>query len=734
MSKQFFWLFLLMSLLLFSFLTGGCAIFSPVGKAIASGYDNMVTYFNTYYDAKRIFDAAEEDAKTFLLEQRGAEVEPPLPADLLKKFDVVIDKCSNILAFHKNSTSAGNALFLIGKSFFYQREFAKAEKKFDELISRDPNSSLYSEVQLWRIRTLERENRTAEAIAASETLLIKLEEDKDDELQYKCRLEIGSIDLRQRQFVEAAEEFSKARLLAGSDEDRIAPLFGLGECANAQRDYAAAAAFYLEIPRLSSDLYILFSSRLNAAIVYRRGGMLAQSLALLNVMIDDFRMKDYKGYIYLERGRTERRLQLTKDALNDFHLVDTTFRQSPLTYEASYEIGSLNEKMLMDYPAALNAYTKSTAAADAGIADSSRQRARALSLYLEARQRLRIADSLLSIRWDTVTVFHTDTSVAASPDSAGKQKRAEKFISPSTDTSVAASRDSVGKLKRMEKFIPPSPDSLRAVKSVSYQEIGDVLYAEMEMPDSAISYYLKAEEFCKDTLQLPRILFVLSELAHIDSVHAPLSSAEYLKSIIRRYPESPYANQARRNLGLAIVEEKEDSAKVFYERGEHSIDEGHYEQALEDFSVVEKRYPLSPLAAKSVYAKGWVYEYRLKNYDSVMVEYKILERKYTSSYFSRLVHRRMLEENPAGVSVSDTLKRSAPEIIIKRTVPDSLKKVLPDTLKRAVPDTLKKSVPDTLKRPLPDTLRTAFPRQQKPTFPGGQDSVRKVLQSPINVD
>ncbi|MFZ1976907.1 MAG: tetratricopeptide repeat protein [Bacteroidota bacterium] len=692
MSKQFFWLFLLMSLLLLSFLTGGCAIFSPVGKVIATGYENMVTYFNTYYDAKRIFDEAEEDAKTFLLEQRGKEIEPPLPADLLKKFDIVIDKCSNILAFHRNSTSADDALFLIGKSFFYQREYAKAEKKFVELISRDPNSSLYSESQLWYIRTLERENRIAEAIAAAETLLIKLEQDKNDEMQYKFRLEIGRIDQQQRQYVEAAEQFSKARSLAGSDEDQIPPLLGLGDCANAQKDYTAAAAFYLEIPKLTSDLYTLFSSRLNAAISYRRGGMLAQSLALLNAMIDDFHMKDYKGYIYLERGRTERKLNSVQDALSDFHLVDTTFRQTPLTYEASYELGSLDEKMLMDYPAALNAYTQSIASTDAGIADSARQKARALSLYLEARQRLRIADSLLSIRWDTVTAFHNDTS-------------------------AAASRDSVGKQKRSVKIVPPSADSLRAVKSVSNQEIGDVLYAEMEMPDSAISYYLKAEALCKDSLQMPRILFVLSELAHIDSAHAPLSSAEYLKSIIRQYPESPYANQARRNLGWTIVQEKEDSAKVFYERGEHSVDEGQYMQALENFSVVEKRYPLSPLAAKSVYAKGWVYEYRLKNYDSVKVQYKILERKYTSSYFARLVHRRILEENSTGASIQDTLKKVIPDIF-KRTVPDSLKKVLPDTLKKTVPD----------------TIRTTLPRQQKLTFPTGQDTVHKASQTPIKMD
>jgi outer membrane protein assembly factor BamD (BamD/ComL family) len=715
MSKQFFWLTLLTPLLLLCFLMGGCAVLSPVGKAIASGYDNMVAYFNTYYDAKQTFDEAEEDTKAFLLTQRGKEVLPPLPADLIKKFDKVIDKCSNILAFHRTSSSADDALFLIGKSFFYQQEYIKAEKKFNELISQYPNGDRYSEACLWSIRALERQNRTAEAMEAAETFLVRMEQEKNRELQYQCLLEIGVMNQQQRLFAEAADQFSKARSVAGSDKDQIPLLYGLGDCAYAQRNDTAAAEFYLAIPKLDPDLYDLFRSRMNAAIVYRQGGMPAKSLALLNVMIDDYRMKEYRGYLYLERGRTERKLYRMQAALDDFHYVDTTSRQNSLTYEASYEIGSLDEKIIRDYPAALIAYTRSTAAPGGWYIDSARQRTRALSLYLEAQQRLWKADSLLSIRWDTVTAFRIDSS-------------------------VSVSRDSVSRGKRAQKFIPPSPDSLQAVKSVSYQEIGDVLYAEMDMPDSALSSYLKAEALCRDSVQLPRILFVLSELANIDSVKAPLSSAEYLKSIIRRYPESPYANQARRNLGWAVVEEKTDSAKGFYEQGEHAIDKGQFVQALENFSEIEKRYPLSPLAAKSVFAKGWIYEYRLKKYDSAAVQYKILERKYTSSSFARIVHGRTLEENLTDAH-SDTLKRALPDTakgifpgVLKRTLPDTVKGILPGMLKKTVVDTVKRAFPDTLKNVLPDTLSGSVPIRQKQAVPAEHDTIRKVSQSKIMVD
>jgi outer membrane protein assembly factor BamD (BamD/ComL family) len=724
MSKQTFRLFLFISFLLASFLMEGCAVLSPVGKAVASGYDNMVAYFNTYYNAKRIFDDAEEDAKIYLLAQRGNDSTQALPADLLKKFDIVVDKCSNVLVFHRSSTSVEHALLLIGKSFYYQRQYMKAEKKFIELISQYPKGSARFEAQFWYVRTLEAEKRTAEAMKAADALLAALEQDKIEELQYECRLEIGIMEQQQNQFTGAAEQFAKARSMAGSGQEEVPPLFGLGDCAAEQGDYAGAVKFYLTIPNVCNNLYDLFRSRLDAVIAERQGGMLAQSLSLTNAMIGDFRMKDYRESIYFERGRTERALHAVPAALRDFQFVDTTSGKTALTYRDSYELGSLYEKELMDYPAALKSYLKATGSSDAGIADAARQKSRALGLYLEAWQRFLKADSLMNIRWDTAGVLRSDTSLAASPDSSRRPKsrgmivplsdtshavspdspgrpksrgmivplsdtshavspdspgrpKPRGMIVPRSDTSLAASPDSPGKPKSREKNIPLSRDSLQAVKSVSLQEIGDVLYAEMNMPDSALTYYLKAEAICRDSTQLPRILYVLSELAGVDSAKAPLSPAEYLKKIIGQYPESPYANQARRNLGMTVLEEKEDSAKVFYERGERNIDEGKYAQALANFGAVEKRYPFSPLAPQSVYAKGWVYEYRLKNYDSVAVQYQILERKYSSSYFSRLVHKRTSQENPAdSVAKQDTLKTITP--IRQNPVP-----AIQDTIRRA---------------------------------------------------
>lgn len=46
-------------LIAFLLLSPGCAVFRPVGEVIADGYENTVAYFNSYYNAKNLFDDAD---------------------------------------------------------------------------------------------------------------------------------------------------------------------------------------------------------------------------------------------------------------------------------------------------------------------------------------------------------------------------------------------------------------------------------------------------------------------------------------------------------------------------------------------------------------------------------------------------------------------------------------------------------------------------------------------------
>ncbi|MBF8249139.1 MAG: hypothetical protein HW374_1939, partial [Bacteroidetes bacterium] len=60
MKKVLFPLFVLLALPL---IHSGCSVFTPIGDAISHVYENTVSYFNAYYNAKQAFDDAENEIR-----------------------------------------------------------------------------------------------------------------------------------------------------------------------------------------------------------------------------------------------------------------------------------------------------------------------------------------------------------------------------------------------------------------------------------------------------------------------------------------------------------------------------------------------------------------------------------------------------------------------------------------------------------------------------------------------
>lgn len=136
----------------------GCSIW----KSATSEFN---AYFNTYYNAKVIFEQVEEviqnrtfSEKFLSIEKFDAELQ--LPPNEKNKLDDVIKKCSKILQYYINTSIADDALLMTGKSYFYQDNFTGAERKFAELISTFPNSKLYDEALYYLMLTLSKKKNT----------------------------------------------------------------------------------------------------------------------------------------------------------------------------------------------------------------------------------------------------------------------------------------------------------------------------------------------------------------------------------------------------------------------------------------------------------------------------------------------------------------------------------------------------------------------------------------------
>lgn len=138
-------------LITFSLLAGGC------GTSLKSNWRDFNAYYNTFYNAR-------ENYKTGLrknLEQER-EYNPLIPIRIHEKpvnagaqdFNKAIEKGADILRKHKETRWVDDALSLIGKSYYFRKEYYSADQKFRELYTTTSDEQMKQESVVWQGRLL----------------------------------------------------------------------------------------------------------------------------------------------------------------------------------------------------------------------------------------------------------------------------------------------------------------------------------------------------------------------------------------------------------------------------------------------------------------------------------------------------------------------------------------------------------------------------------------------------
>jgi TonB family protein len=204
-------------------------------------------YFNTFYHARTWFKQAE---KTRQKDNRDAAA-----GGEIKLYQDALKKCSKVISEHPGSSYMDDALFMIGKSYYYLGDFPKAERKFRELLASFPKSKYADESRFFLGKTrFHLENYVlamevfkeyidktkgnpyrAEAIfLTGETALLEndsagaveqyqkfVKEYKNNPKAQEVQFKIGQIQFERQQFGEAAKSFAAAEALAQVDKIRF---------------------------------------------------------------------------------------------------------------------------------------------------------------------------------------------------------------------------------------------------------------------------------------------------------------------------------------------------------------------------------------------------------------------------------------------------------------------------------------------------------------------------------
>jgi len=353
-------------------------------------------YFNTFYSAKKNFEAAE-------LQRVQAVTDDPegrANASQAALYDKAIEGATKILVDYQKSKWVDDALLLIGRSQLAKGDYTGAQKKFEELGLAFPKSDLRADATYWSAVAADRDKRPADALALYDSVLATYPKSKNVEsarlrrsslyltikqpdkalgdlqdlstrtgsMGYDAGLKLADALFAKHDYKAARDEYMKVAERAPTDQQRLDARLKAGDCEEAMGDYASAAESYLRLLRDSKVDAAKASARLRYGNALALGGDVDRGLTELKNVVDDFPRSPYAAEALYRTG------YLQEVVLDNFaeaaKAYDRVNEQAP---GSPFSIAAKNRRDNLDKIAATLAASRDTTAAGRAAETALRQ-------------------------------------------------------------------------------------------------------------------------------------------------------------------------------------------------------------------------------------------------------------------------------------------------------------------------------------------------------------------------
>jgi len=624
-----------------------------VGCSVA---DNLSAYFNTYYNASRLFSEVEAEFEV----QRDPRKEVDYSVELFttspgarQKLTSVIEKCSKLLQYHPESGLVDDALFMIGKSYYYQNDLQRAERKFLELLDGYPASNMAPESKFLLGSTYYKMKDPTRAKKVLRDLYdASLEEENGDMIARSAQL-LARIEIDATNNKEALTLYQTAADNASSSVIRAETYRHAGELLVKVGDLKEAMKAYENSFDTAPDFVHEYRARLGLARVLSLQGRNEESFSELLDLRDNSNYKDFFGEIDLEIANVYRAMSEFGEAIAQYTFVDSTYARTETSLKSYFALGDMYEKELWRYDSARVAYNRGRGEyPQSPLSKDIAQRADYLNRHDSFLKEIGKLDSIKA-----VLLAPPDTSIAV----------VEKDSASLTPDSLSES-----KLHPVPAAPPMSLDSLNARLAYNLVELAGLFYSTIGAVDSAKFWYNELLERIPGNAYVPRALFTLAQIDRADSTTTGTVADSLYHVLASDYPGSEFGREATRILGGTVVQ-KTDPAERKYSSAVGLIEKGMGSAAIDSLKLIVREFPESPLASKAQYAVGWVYEELQGRSDSALQNYRKLIDLYPSSEYARAVRVRM----PAPITPGSTDSTTTPKREIEGEEPQMENPLLP---------------------------------------------------------
>lgn len=283
-------------------------------------YHNMTAYYNGYFNANELVKKGEKQIKVAHKE----DYDKVLPIFIIgdettakasyPDMEKAIEKCETVIRRHTiKADNKGQKrpeynkwidenYAVIGKSYFYKRNYAKSAEVFNYVNRKYKNPQTGATSNTWLAKTLVQQEEYGKAIQA----LNKVDPNhKDISSIQKAEYYLAYTDvlLHQGKTDKAVEKLELAIKNTKKKKDKARLYFILAQIHQEQNNSSDALANYEKVIKSKPVYELEFYARINKALSYsRQGGSSAEIQKQLMKMLKDEKNKDYRDQIYYALG------------------------------------------------------------------------------------------------------------------------------------------------------------------------------------------------------------------------------------------------------------------------------------------------------------------------------------------------------------------------------------------------------------------------------------------------
>ncbi len=312
---------------------------------VLAGTVNSCVYYNTFYLARKNFNQAESSRKQANRDEAsGGEI---------KGYKDAITKASKVLSEHPTSKWVDDALFVIGKSFYYLGDFAKGERKFRELLSNFPESKYADESRFFLGKS---RYKLENYVLAKEVFVEFIESSKNDGWRAEAIYLMAEMSAKQEQDADAIDYYQQFVTKYGSNFRTADVYFKMGELQFKLERYADAGESFARAGATTQVEKTKFDARYRQGTALFKIDSVAAGLVLFEKLRAEQQDSVQLGNILLRIAEGNKLLGNEREAILLYNEVGENFTKRIESAEAYYRLGEIAQEDWGDLVVAKDMY------------------------------------------------------------------------------------------------------------------------------------------------------------------------------------------------------------------------------------------------------------------------------------------------------------------------------------------------------------------------------------------